>query len=217
MMAPRRPGVVSALGGLVADLRGDFVRTVFTSLTADALHTLQVAQDELGHEGRDWLDAQGHHGEVVLSLSADMRYAGQSFEIEVPLDEEWIPSGQLTEVTRAFHEAHDRIYDFHDPDGAIELVNLRLSAIGEGPGMTTQEADEQPAAMAPARQVPVFTGGARTSVGLYQRHTLVPGSTFHGPAVVTQEDTTLVIPAQARARVDRHHNLHLIFGDEADV
>lgn len=217
LMAPRRPGVVSALGGLVADLRGDFVRTVFTPLSGEALPTLHAAQEALNREGREWLAAQGHAGPVVLSLSADMRYAGQSYEIEVALDGEWLVAGALAEVARAFHENHACIYDFHDPHGAIELVNLRLSAIGAGPGITTPEADEQPATVAPGREVAVYTGGARAPVGLYQRQNLLPGSLFQGPAIITQEDTTFAIPAGARARVDRYHNLHLRFGDDADV
>ncbi len=94
VIAPRRPGVVSALGGLVADLRGDFIRTVFTPLASSALPALREAGEALARDGAAWLTAQGHDGAADLRFSADMRYAGQSFEIEVTLKREWIASGQ---------------------------------------------------------------------------------------------------------------------------
>ncbi|RVD13904.1 hydantoinase/oxoprolinase family protein, partial [Mesorhizobium sp. M4B.F.Ca.ET.017.02.2.1] len=105
------------------------------------------------------------------------------------------------------------LYDFHDPDGEIELVNVRLSAIGAGPKLSFPETDEIGAAAIPARRLPVYTGASLEVVDLHDRQTLVPGSTFRGPAVVVQEDTTFAIPAGAQARVDRHLNLLLTFAE----
>lgn len=213
VMAPRRPGVVSALGGLVADLRGDFIRTIFAPLVPRTVAGLADTVEVLVTEGRDWLAAQGHKGAADLRFSADMRYFGQSYEIEVPLDADWIARADLAAIATAFHEMHDRIYDFHDPEGEIELVNLRLSAIGAGPVLHFPEAPEVTASVEPARQVPVFTGREVETIGLYQREDLPPGAEFDGPAIVAQEDTTFVVPKGARASVDRHLNLHLRFAE----
>ncbi|MGR3378890.1 hydantoinase/oxoprolinase family protein [Salipiger abyssi] len=213
VMAPRRPGVVSALGGLVADLRGDFIRTVFAPLADAALPGLATSLEEMIAEGRSWLAAQGHDGATDMLLAADMRYAGQSYEIEVSLDPAWVTGGDAGAIARAFHDAHDRIYDFHDPDGRIELVNLRLAAIGAGPALRFPEAEERLAPAVPAREVPVHTGGQRRQVALYERADLAPGAEFPGPAVVVQEDTTIAIPAGTQAHVDRHLNLHLSFAE----
>ena len=71
--------------------------------------------------------------------------------------------------------------------------------------------------MAPAREVRVYADGEHRTIGLHQREDLTPGSTLRGPAIVTQEDTTFAIPRGARARVDRFHNLHLMFTGDADV
>lgn len=212
LMAPRRPGVVSALGGLVADLRGDFIRTIFTRLDPDALPRLQTALSDLQDEGHGWLKAQGHDGPSLLNLTADLRYAGQSYEIEVPLQAEWL-AGDLDLVARAFHDAHRQIYAFSDETGMIEVVNLRLSAVGPGPKLHFPEAPEIEAPAIPTREVPVFTGGRTQPVPLYRREDLTPGARFHGPAIVAQEDTTFAIPAGAAAHVDRHLNLHLSFAE----
>ncbi|RWE25198.1 MAG: hydantoinase/oxoprolinase family protein, partial [Mesorhizobium sp.] len=204
---------VSALGGLVADLRGDFIRTIFSPLSAASLPAIRQAFEVLAQEGRDWLAAQGHDATAQLNLSCDMRYVGQSYEIEVVLSQEWLADDDAAGIEQAFHRTHEQLYDFHDPEGAIELVNVRLSAIGAGPALSFPEIDEIDTATVPARRLPVYTGLSVETVDLHDRQTLVPGSTFHGPAVVVQEDTTFVIPAGTQARVDRHLNLLLTFAE----
>ncbi|MEI9432117.1 hydantoinase/oxoprolinase family protein [Mesorhizobium sp. Cs1299R1N3] len=213
VMAPRRPGVVSALGGLVADLRGDFIRTIFSPLSAASLPIIRAAFEALASEGRDWLAAQGHDAAAEPNFSCDMRYLGQSYEIEVVLSPEWLEESDAEAIEQAFHRTHERLYDFHDPDGEIELVNIRLSAVGAGPALSFPEIDEIDVSASPARQLPVYTGLGVETVDLHDRQTLVPGSSFQGPAVVVQEDTTLAIPAGVQARVDRHLNLLLTFAE----
>ncbi len=214
VIGPPRPGVVSALGGLVADLRGDFIRTVFTHLSDEAAPRLRDALEELAVEGRKWLSKQGHAGTAVMNVSADMRYVGQSFEIEVPIQAAWIDEGKLGSIEEAFHAMHARLYDFHDPEGAIEIVNLRLSAIGAGPALDLPvDAREGRETIEPEREIPVFTGKDFEWIGLYPRDRLTPGSRFAGPAVVAQEDTTFAIPGGAHVEVDRHLNLHLTFSE----
>jgi len=213
LLAPRRPGVVSALGGLVADLRGDFVRTLFAELTAPVLSQLKAAAAAMVQEGRNWLAAQGHAGPADLRFSADMRYVGQSYEIEVPLQPAWLEAGDPAAIAREFHRTHQRIYDFDDADGRIEIVNLRLSAIGAGPALSFPEVTGTDAVALPERELTIHTDGDRKPVGLYRRANLPPGSRFAGPAVVAQEDTTVAIPAGATARIDGHLNLHLTFAE----
>ena len=204
VIAPRRPGVVSALGGLVSDLRGDFIRSEMRDLDATNLPALGDGFAALEAEGRAWLTAQGYDGEVELRLSAEMRYAGQSFEIDVPLDPDWLDSTEA--IADAFHQAHLAVYDFEDRSGAVEVVNLRLSAIG--PGSPLHLTDPAPAEPAAPSMIRVHAGQWR-DVPLYRREGLVPASRFNGPAVVAQEDTTLVIPDGAKASVDSHLNIVL--------
>ena len=210
VMAPRRPGVVSALGGLVADLRGDFIRTIFADLNEAALPQLDETFKSLAAEGTEWLIAQGHTAGTVLKLSADMRYAGQSFEIEVDLEPEWLTS--LAPIEKAFHETHRRIYDFDDLSGRIEIVNLRLSAIGAGPKLDMPEAEEAEGTATPMRHVDVYLG-ERRNIALFDRASLTCGANFEGPAIVAQEDTTFAIPSGTRAQIDRYLNIHLNFAE----
>lgn len=211
VLVPLRPGVVSALGGLVADIKGDFIRTVFADCEADSLPALRSALDELLAEGEHWIRVdQGHDGAVVASLSADMRYRGQSFEIEVPLQESWLREGDLDSMAAAFHDKHLAVYDFDDAGAAVQIVNLRLVVSGatpRPPERVVAAAEERPAP--PERQVRVFLDGGWREAALFRRQALEAGHRFQGPAIVTQDDSTVCIPPGFSATVDPHLNLIL--------
>ncbi|MBO0662564.1 hydantoinase/oxoprolinase family protein [Jiella sp. MQZ9-1] len=210
IVAPRRPGVVSALGGLVADLKGDFIRTVLCPCDDEALAGLRGHLHDLTAEGEAWLrDGQGFEGSIRTVLSADMRYAGQSFEIEVALERDWIVRGDIAAIRRAYHHRHLSVYDFDDPAGAIEVVNLRLVAIGEGDRVSFAAVPQIPNVPEPALSVEIHLDGAARPVPLYRREALDAGACFSGPAIVAQEDTTLAIPFGFAAHVDGFLNIHL--------
>ncbi|WP_413204940.1 hydantoinase/oxoprolinase family protein [Rhodospirillum sp. A1_3_36] len=210
VLAPRWPGVVSALGGLVAEMRGDFIRTVYADFSPETLPALTKACLNLAEEGRSWVAAQGHAGAVDLRFSLDMRYAGQSYEIDVPIHPDWLATPER--ITEAFHAGHRQRYDFDDPKGRLEVVNLRLSAIGLGAPVTFPEAEERSGAWVEGREIPVYVRGERM-IPLYDREVFSPGVVFEGPAVVAQSDTTFAIPEGATARVDRYLNIHLTFAE----
>ncbi|MEM8663633.1 MAG: hydantoinase/oxoprolinase family protein, partial [Pseudomonadota bacterium] len=141
VLVPHSPGIVSALGGLVADLKADFVGTVFETLGDGALGTLREALARLHAEGLGWLrEEQGHQGPATPEVSAEMRYAGQSHEIDVPLKAAWIDDGDLDAIAEAFHAEHHKRFEFDDRNVAIQIINLRLVMRG------TTEVPELPTA-----------------------------------------------------------------------
>jgi N-methylhydantoinase A len=217
VLVPHRPGVVSALGGLIADLKGDFIQTVFAAAVPDSLPVLRDALARLKADGQAWIRTdQKFAGPVVEILTADMRYHGQSFEIEVPLSEGWLAEGDLATITEAFHRQHLAIYDFNDVAAEVQIVNLRLVVSGATPRPNLAPAAEAPSATAtPERMIEVWLDGAKRKVALYHRDALRNGHRFAGPAVVAQQDTTVCIPEGFNAEVDAWLNLHLILRPEA--
>ena len=211
VMIPRRPGVVSALGGLIADAKNDVVRTLFLDIEEANLPALQDALRDLRAEGERWLREDQHYaGPAAIRLTADMRYRGQSFEIEAPLEPSWIEGGDLDALRDAFHRQHDAIYDFHDAEAPVQVVNLRLVVIG---ATTPPEWPEEPrvdGAPVPERMVRAWLDGAWREVPLFLRAALHHGHAFHGPAIVAQEDSTACIPGGFAASVDAQGNLHLV-------
>ena len=203
VMIPRRPGVVSALGGLIADVKNDFVSTIFLDLEASAAAPLQTTGAILRDRAETWLrEGQGFAGTATRHFLADMRYRGQSFEIEVPLEEAWIEVGDVAAVVAAFHRRHVEVYDFADEDADVQIVNLRLVIIGATAPPVFPAAPRAAGAAARLRDVPVWHDGTLTPMALYLRDDLLHGHRLSGPAIIAQEDTTICIPAGFAGEVD---------------
>jgi N-methylhydantoinase A len=171
---------------------------------------LRAAAAELEAEAERWLRQEhGYDGPAVKTLSAEMRYRGQSHEIEVGLDAAWLAKDAHAAIAAAVHERHRALYDFHDPAAVIQVVNLRLVIAGmtERPSMAPVPLARSEAR--PERQVEVWLDGARHVVPLYLRSALGHGNTIAGPAIVVQEDTTVCIPGGFAGAVDAHLNLVL--------
>jgi N-methylhydantoinase A len=217
VMIPHRPGIVSALGGLIADIKGDFIQTVYQSAEPSSLPALRAALARLKADATHWLRKDQHYdGAAIESLSADMRYQGQSFEIEVPLEESWLTDGAIDAITAAFHRQHLSVYDFNDEANPVQIVNLRLVIAGASPRPRDIAAElPEPRQAMPDRNVRVWLDGAWIEAPLFRREALRPGDSFEGPAVVVQDDTTSCIPPGFSAKVDARLNLILDGAGEA--
>jgi N-methylhydantoinase A len=210
ILVPTTPGVLSALGGVVSDTKNDFIRTVYEAVEPPIVETLREAYGALAGQAERWLrDEQGHRGALRLAFSADMRYAGQSFEIETPLEESWIRRGDLGAIAAAFHERHRHLYDYCDREAAVQVINARVVVSAENPKPDfprLPETDHEPEA---AGEAEVYYDGRRRTAKLYRRAALRPGARFAGPAIVAQEDTTNCVLDGFGARVDGFGNLVL--------
>lgn len=209
VVVPRVPGVLSALGGLIADLKNDFMRTVYATLEPATLPVMAQVFAELEAAGLDWLrKGQGHDGPAVIQRSAEMRYRGQSFEIEVALDEADL--ADASRIAARFHEEHRRIYGHADEEAPIQVITLRLVASGPTPKPRFPELPRAEGSPSMLGQVSAWVDGAETKAALVRRADLLAGHRFAGPAIVAQDDTTTVVPSGFAAEVDRFGNLHLI-------
>lgn len=210
VVVPPTPGVVSALGGLVADLKNDFIRTLWVDLDAKGAATLAAPFAELKATALDWLrHDQGFDGPAQIAVSADMRYLGQSWEIETPLDEAAIEAADVAALTRAFHAEHTRLFGHADEKAPVQLVNLRLVVSGATPKPALREVAAATGPALPASTVTAFFDGHAHAVPIFAREALLHGHRVAGPAVVAQADTTTVIPPGFVADVDRFGNLVL--------
>jgi N-methylhydantoinase A len=209
VVIPAIPGVTSALGGLVADIRNDFVKTVFAT-TAAAAPNLPRVFAELKAQALDWLQREQHHaGDYMLHPSADMCYAGQSFEIEVALETGWVEAGDIEAILNAFHQQHDAVYAFSDPGAEVKIMNLRLVVAGAIPKPVPKPLAAGRGAAPALREIEVFFEGARHRVALYERAELLADHRIAGPAVIAQADSTCCLPKGFAGVVDGHGNLVL--------
>jgi N-methylhydantoinase A len=214
VLVPRNPGILCAMGLLLADLRADFAVTRLLALSSAVVEEVEMIIAELRSRCEAWFADAGIAASARrVALSVDMRYAGQNYELSVPL-----PAGSVTPATidglaAGFAAVHQRLYGFVAEDEPMQLVTFRAEATG-----IVRKADIRPAADAGPqpraaefgrRDVWLRETGAFVSCPLYDRERLAAGNRIEGPAIIEQMDATTLIVPGATATVDPYHNLLL--------
>lgn len=213
IIVPQYPGALCALGCAISDVKDDYVATVYANLETIDPTELERAFNQLEAQAMAWLKGEEIHGtEVVLERSADMRYKGQSFELTVPFD----PPGRaqdLETLAAAFHQTHEQTYQYSNPGNAVEVINIRVTAIGRTPRLNPELDRSHPVLADPDR--PVEPVGRRTirldrrswEAAVYDRTQLPPGGVIEGPAIIEQGDTTTFLVPAYRLVVHASGNL----------
>lgn len=212
-VVPTVPGVLSALGGLISDLKNDFIKTVYLDLDNDAAEAMKNALNELRDAALHWLRTdQGYDGPFTIAYSADMRYRGQSFEIETVFSEEIVAAADPVVFAGVFHETHRRLYGHADPKAAIQVISVRLVISGATPKPELPRLVSASSEAEPKRLIDVRLDGAFRRIPVYARTDLLAGHRFAGPAVVSQDDCTTCVPSGFLVRVDEYGNLRVTRG-----
>lgn len=214
-IVPRYPGVTSAMGCVIADMRQDFVQTI-NALTkdvdVDALGALMQAHLD---EGLQMLDAAG----VVFAgrewvFELDMAYLGQTHTVAVPLPVT-VADGQIAnpsrdDITAAFDETYRRVYGRLLSGGVTRVLNLRSSVIGKRPKFDLETlAPVAGSSVETARSGvrSVYLAGAWHETAIFRRLELPVDAVVSGPAILEQPDTTILIEPGLKGTVDRFGNV----------
>ena len=213
VLVPRSPGTLSAFGMLVADFETDGVRTFFIRDTAVAdCDAVEQEIQKLEAQGEATLSEEGLKGEKVLHRrTAEMRYEGQGYELEVPLGAKFDEQGR-TEAIDAFHRVHNDVFGHFNRDRTVELVNLRLVSYqlaGALPNdavsgtLMNTTAEVKPTGVCKAS----FPELGEVDTPRYRRVDLPVGCRIEGPAIFDQPDTTVVITKGQDATIDAVGNM----------
>ncbi len=208
LLVPPSPGTFSAMGLLSTDLRHDFNATHLEPLAA-ASESLAPALESLESQGRRALAADGvDPARMRFVRQLDLRYVGQSYELGVEVEDAGFPAAEVRRLADRFHEEHERAYGFKAPEEPVEIVTIRLSAVGEisRPELRRLEADTG-AGPAGSRLVYFEESGGFVDCPVYERSGLGAGARIEGPAVVQELDSTTLLHPGYRAEVDPHGNL----------
>jgi N-methylhydantoinase A len=209
VLVPPAPGVLSALGLLVTNLKSEFSRTCLERPPDYDLARIAETYEALEAEAVAWLDAEGVPPEARrLARQASLRYRHQGFELVVPWPSGSVDTAAAAAAIAAFHRRHERLYTFAQEDTPVEIVTLRVDALGMFPPPQLPElprgGDPAPAIVGHQR-IAWENGGADAPI--YDRARLGAGARLAGPAILTQLDaTTLLLPGQT-AEVHRFGGL----------
>jgi N-methylhydantoinase A len=193
VLIPATPGVLSAYGMLAADIRKDYVQTVMLGQLAGTGELVDVFEQLTGHGERE-IRAEGVPDERIdIERYLDVRYQGQSYELTVPF------VSTVDAAIEEFHLAHQRRFGYSDPGEPVQIVNTRVKAFGraERPEIPRQKPDPAARVTPVAHRKVIFArnGASRAhEAAVDDRATLRPGARVTGPAIVTQYDTTTVLP-----------------------
>lgn len=208
VIVPPHPGLMSALGLLAADIRGDFALTCLSPATAEGLPAIQAAFAELDARCATWAEGEALDSAALRrELAVELRYRGQSSELSISLPAVPDAAG-LSDCIVAFHKRHAARFGYDLPNQPVEAVTVRLVAVATRPPLPV-EVPPSPAARAMAERPVWFRAMGFVPTPVLHRDALAIGQAIAGPAVVEQMDTTTIVLPGWSARVDDHGNLLL--------
>jgi len=210
LIVPLYPGVYSAIGLIMSDVKHDYVQSKMQPLAdvapkdVDAMFARLEAQ--AAQELRDDGFAAAH---IRIQRALDLRYAGQGYEITMPCAQDALRQSGLDGLRRQFDERHRSLFGHMAPQEPVEVVSYRVRGVGVVPPVELPRFKPTGATLADAWRVTrrVRFDGRDIECPVYQRERLDVGLAFAGPAILDQLDCTTVIHAGQRARVDEWKNL----------
>jgi N-methylhydantoinase A len=210
VVVPLYPGVYSALGLLMSDVKHDYVRSRMSALGQARPEEVEAQFAQLEADARGDLRQDGFaEAQIRIERALDMRYAGQGYEITVPCTDGALSSYGLAELRRRFDAQHHAMFGHMAPEEPVEIVSYRVRGMGQVPPVELPKFAPTGATVADALREtrPARFDGVTVDCPVYQRERLDVGLEIAGPAVLDQFDcTTIICPGQV-ARVDEWKNL----------
>ncbi|MCY4087265.1 MAG: hydantoinase/oxoprolinase family protein [Actinomycetia bacterium] len=210
VIVPPAPGLLCAIGDLVADFRDEFAQTYIRVLAEADPGEVGSILDTLGERADGWLSNEGIEADKRrISFVADMRYHRQGYEIPVSITPDEVREHGLDELDERFNVLHEQLYGFRMPDTASEIVNLRSVGFGTVPSLElpTGEEGESDASAAVVEEHEILFEGSRVPTKIYDRNRLEPGGRIPGAAIITEFDSTTVILPGYDGVVDVNYNI----------
>jgi N-methylhydantoinase A len=205
VLVPPLASTLSAYGMLVADVIKDYSQTVMVPGNSP-IKALSDQLEALAQRGINEVLAEGvARAAIDIEPSLDMRYKGQSYELNIPFTPTFLDS---------FHHKHQQTYGYAKPEEAIEIVNLRVRAIGRSnpPPLTPQPLGDPNPVQSLLETRPVVFDQGSIPTPFFRAEAIRPGNRLRGPAVVVREDTTILLHPGDQARVDEFQNIIIEVG-----
>ncbi|MDP0926709.1 hydantoinase/oxoprolinase family protein [Paracoccus onubensis] len=219
ILVPRAPGILCAEGLIVADLQENYVTTCRCPLDDD-LTIIAEAVSRLSDQAEEWLTAQGDDSAFITSRNQtvilDLRYIGQNYElpVEIGTGRHAAKLPLVESLKRAFFRQHEAAYGHHDPDAGVEIVNVRIRATMEFARQAVDAARPLGKARPAATERIWFERTGFVPTPVYDRDGLAEGTRISGPALITQFDTTTLVPPDWTLSVDAAMNMIMERNDD---
>ena len=210
VVAPLHPGIASAYGLLVAELKNDYARTSLQKPPDYNPERMEQIYSDMEAEGHAWLSEEGVPADAHLfSRGADVRYEHQGSEVTLEFGSDRVTHETIEKIIKEFHSRHEQLYGF-SLDQPVEIVTLRMTASGNAGSveMPTLPSNLDAPEDAIASERPVFFDEVSGFVNcnIYDRNRLAPGSNIKGPAILEGMDSTVLINPGWTGQIDQYGN-----------
>lgn len=215
VLVPLSPGLFSALGLIFAEVEHDFTQT-FIAVTRDVPFTaINQLASKMQEEALAILQSEGYpSGEITLQRFADLRYVGQSSELTVPMESGVINQDTLSSLEQSFFQEYERVYGLEDTGEPVEIVNLRLMAVGKrGQFIPFAQSDNIKDARLgrqdgnlPKRKAYFGLDSGFLNTPILNRGDL-SGEPQQGPIIIEEYDSTVVVPPHCKVCLDEWSNI----------
>ncbi len=208
VLVPPIPGILSAMGMLISDIRHDFVLTRILPAHTVKPDEMEAIFQELTAKALEMLRKEGVNQKDTLILRyVDVRYVGQSFEIRIKFEGEKCNEANFKELIQTFHQDHERRYGHKDLTAPVELVNFRVEGIGKRKPIELREIpsgrmDPPSTSLKSVRKVYFEETNTFLDTKIFEREGLLAGNLIEGPAIVEESNSTTIIHPEMVGRVD---------------
>lgn len=215
ILVPNVAGTFSAWGMLQTDIRHDNVRTFVSLLHSADQEKMNMIYKKMEEETADVLRQQkiGDDSMQFIRL-ADLRYVGQEYTVTVSCPFNQINDQAIEKLAQRFHEKHLKIYGHNNPEGTVEIVNLRMIGYGKlGKVEKTKVIDKTTNELQPIRRKTVVWNSQEKETPVYSINDLAYGHTINGPTIIESPSSTIVVPDNYTVIVDSTGNLEITRGN----
>ena len=216
VIIPINPGICSAFGSLISDMRVD--KVVTSAMRSDAL----IAEDlkriffEMIDAAKKELEEEGFHGSPSLSLLISMRYLEQNYERDVSVLLDDIVNGESVSVLlNRFHENYENFYGYSFPENIVELIHFKVSAYGSVPFTGIEEIGRQGIPEPKSIRSVTLDSGEEVSCNVFERSGLGAETKLKGPLIIEEPASTTFIRKNDEIRVDSYGNIIISIEDGA--
>jgi len=209
VLIPPLPGVFSAWGMLLADVRRDFLRTQLMPVDSECSQRLKHVFGELGQQARDTFSEEGSEKRFRIERYVDARYLGQEHSVKVPLALGPFNSRAISDLRRRFEELHQRSYEFTLSD-PLEIITCHLVAYGKLPKPPMKPLPSRKRSRpGPKESRMMHLEDKSGSAAVFERSSLPPGTRLNGPVVIEEPTSTTIVNPRDRLHIDEYGNMLL--------
>ncbi|MFC1869543.1 hydantoinase/oxoprolinase family protein, partial [Thermodesulfobacteriota bacterium] len=216
VIIPPLPAHFSAMGMLMTDIKHDFVRTYYRPLKDAEFDEIRKIYDEMVIDGRTTIEKEGVETDAIRTPAFfDLRYIGQEFFLTIPVSEEEIYSGNRETIRASFDNLHDMRYGHKAGDEPLEIVNIRLTALGvrKKAAISEDQTAKKGQAVKGHRDIFVDDSGESVRCPIYERESLTVNDRVNGPAIIEEYASTTFLSNGDEARLSEFNDIIITLGD----